>query len=1001
MKPNFALSLSFDSISLLRRAKTGWSVLGDVSFQKDNFTPKIVSLRKQALRLDPSAAQVKLVIPNEQIKYLTLARPKNALIDDIEALINNRLKTATPYQLSELRFDWATTQDRIFVAAVAIETLQEAEAFAQSCEFKPLGNVAIPPKDSFIGEVFFGTAEGDRRRMECDEQAIVILPNPKLIAAPAPTQTVQKPVAENPPETTADTLCNAQEADHDLVFRSQRNGAKPVEEYDPATASPPQTLIAPQVTLDPKYAASLMVSAPINIGKNAAKRLSHEFKSALQRTRLGLHSLRQLIINHIRSIDLSGPRRAVQQIKQELAKQANTIKQYRGELANQQQHLRRQWLTFLAKSQGDIKTWWQETQKTLELPEDLKRTIKPFWPVLLVAPVILAAVAIAAYSVYDSQITDRTNQLAAGKRDPDIISKAEVATLKTPPVEIKNLANPLQIPVDIPPKIAKLNPLLAPAQIALANSPSKPATVNIDDSFELDLSALNRLAPVEYFLAVDLLDEPTVGALKSPRVFNWQTLPSFERAAELASIEKPPGKPIGPVQPDGLSSLKQTMPEWPAAPMPPSAMRSDRFGTIYTAVRDPSVLGKDVTALPDSANLRPEGDFLMPFLGLSSHNPTIGHDTAALLRSIPIAPTPPADMGWDYLGDIYIASIDPPVEVYDAIALPDISNLTPEPNFIRPLDLSFATAALSLDDLKVVEKLSNSSATEDKIDDLSLRANTNSDATIVPQEVATLDARDLNPETQIPLDPALRTPLLTEVDLLADGSSPPEAQTLTTSDEAEVALLKPEVHSSPFIPDRPNMVPEPSAEDVPLLTVTGIPLVTVRPPQRPSSLKSPDQKEQEALAALAVLRPKVRPAEAVAAIKPLPFEQPLLASLRPKSRPLDLETTQGISFLSRLISTISEGDEAEVGSGAGTEPSNALVRKQATLKGALNLRRINLIGVFGTKSTRRALIRLKSGRRVMVEVGDRLDGGRVAAIAKNELRYIKSGENITLSLPRG
>lgn len=171
MKPNFALSLSFDSISLLQRAETGWSVLGDVNFQKDDLTPKIGRLRTQALSLDPTAAQVKLVIPNEQIKYLTLARPKNALIDDIEALINAHLKTATPYQLSELRFDWATTQDNIFVAAVAIETLQEAEAFAQSCEFKPLGNVAIPPKDSFIGEAFFGTAEGDRRRMECDEQA--------------------------------------------------------------------------------------------------------------------------------------------------------------------------------------------------------------------------------------------------------------------------------------------------------------------------------------------------------------------------------------------------------------------------------------------------------------------------------------------------------------------------------------------------------------------------------------------------------------------------------------------------------------------------------------------------------------------------------------------------------------------------------------------------------------------------------------------------------------
>ena len=271
----------------------------------------------------------------------------------------------------------------------------------------------------------------------------------------------------------------------------------------------------------------------------------------------------------------------------------------------------------------------------------------------------------------------------------------------------------------------------------------------------------------------------------------------------------------------------------------------------------------------------------------------------------------------------------------------------------------------------------------------------------MPQEIAALDTTKLAPEAQTPFDPSLRTPLSTEVDLLEDGSSPPDTQAVTTAEDGQVARLEANIQNLPSIPDLPNMVPEPSAEEVPLLTVTGIPLVTVRPPQRPSSLKSPDQKAQEALAALALLRPKVRPAEAVAAIKPLPFEQPLLASLRPKSRPLDLETTQGINFLSRLLSTISEGDEAEVGSGAGTEPSNALVRKQATLQRALDLRQINLIGVFGTKSTRRALIRLKSGRRVMVEVGDRLDGGRVAAIAKNELRYIKSGENITLSLPRG
>ena len=36
----------------------------------------------------------------------------------------------------------------------------------------------------------------------------------------------------------------------------------------------------------------------------------------------------------------------------------------------------------------------------------------------------------------------------------------------------------------------------------------------------------------------------------------------------------------------------------------------------------------------------------------------------------------------------------------------------------------------------------------------------------------------------------------------------------------------------------------------------------------------------------------------------------------------------------------------------------------------------------------------------MVEVGDRLDGGRVAAISDSELRYVKGGRNVVLKSPK-
>jgi Tfp pilus assembly protein PilP len=82
-------------------------------------------------------------------------------------------------------------------------------------------------------------------------------------------------------------------------------------------------------------------------------------------------------------------------------------------------------------------------------------------------------------------------------------------------------------------------------------------------------------------------------------------------------------------------------------------------------------------------------------------------------------------------------------------------------------------------------------------------------------------------------------------------------------------------------------------------------------------------------------------------------------------------------------------------------PSSASVARSATQTNAINLRKINLIGVYGTSSDRRALVRLSTGRYRKVKVGDRLDGGRVSAIGESELRYVKGSRSIVLALPKG
>jgi hypothetical protein len=136
----------------------------------------------------------------------------------------------------------------------------------------------------------------------------------------------------------------------------------------------------------------------------------------------------------------------------------------------------------------------------------------------------------------------------------------------------------------------------------------------------------------------------------------------------------------------------------------------------------------------------------------------------------------------------------------------------------------------------------------------------------------------------------------------------------------------------------------------------------------------------------------------------------LAISRRPAARPEDMARAieEAVAAVARLpdppvtedVAPEAEAEpEPEVASAAPRIPSTANVAKQATVANAINLRELNLIGVYGTPSERYALVRNPNGRYIKVGVGDRLDGGRVAAITGSELRYEKRGRMIVLELP--
>ncbi len=155
MKPSFALNFSNDGIGLLHRTAQGWMPVGSAALDDTALPETLGFLRDTALGLEPNGIGTALILPNEQVLYLTLDAPGPAprlRRTQIEAALDGR----TPYAVPDLVYDWSGSGPQVQVAVIARETLDEAEAFAAAHRFNPLTFVAIPPAGLFEGTVFFG-----------------------------------------------------------------------------------------------------------------------------------------------------------------------------------------------------------------------------------------------------------------------------------------------------------------------------------------------------------------------------------------------------------------------------------------------------------------------------------------------------------------------------------------------------------------------------------------------------------------------------------------------------------------------------------------------------------------------------------------------------------------------------------------------------------------------------------------------------------------------------
>ncbi len=150
MKPDVALSLSFDGIRLLVRTAEGATSLGEVSLDSPDLTGDLAALLRRGREAEVPWTGTTLLLPPEQVKVLALDGERG----EVEVL--KALDGTTPYSLADLVVDFRAAQGRTHVAAVARETLEEAEAFAAGHGFQPVRFAALLEAFGFPGEADFG-----------------------------------------------------------------------------------------------------------------------------------------------------------------------------------------------------------------------------------------------------------------------------------------------------------------------------------------------------------------------------------------------------------------------------------------------------------------------------------------------------------------------------------------------------------------------------------------------------------------------------------------------------------------------------------------------------------------------------------------------------------------------------------------------------------------------------------------------------------------------------
>jgi|GEM_PF-1023054 len=923
MKPDFALSLSADGIILYERAQSGWYNLGTVPFSSSDLSSALDDLRAKGANPD-TEIQCKLIIPDDQIRFLTIETgTANSETRFIQA--RAALEGATPYSVDELALDISEDGAFTHIAAVALETLAEAEAFGIEHKFTPVSFVATPSDQAFSGEPFFGTAQAALGiAVERDTQVLVDLGAPPPAIAPStpdeptpsadpdPVVETSSPLSETSAEANPDLEKDVEEEDATEKDETQTEATSdltrpedakpdspPAQETDVEDVSPPKEVSEEEATATSGFISRRAGSTP------AAAPEPHSVETHKPpKANIALGAAPTAAPTLAASSALGAAKRDIEPPKTAAAIPPAPVHDMPSVAAQ------------IAAMREAAKA--AAAPKPIEVPPVLQNKLHATAEQGKI-PEFDAAKFAAPPPQPPSSTGNTSTSTQIPPRETTLAATAEPAVGGKPRFLLVGLIGVL------------LLFMIAVATFALQSGDLELLKTEPEKSRIQPTAPLEPVPPSELSLPATLAPAATITEPAAPDL-SVEVLPN--------APSETPSAPTPTLPSQQIASLGDISPDTPAVPIPAPLRTEPLQSATVTPEQEDTPLDNKAEVLTSSLTEVPAQIARYAATGIWQTSP-----------KSPALPTQPKHE------KIYVASLDRTNLASDAVSLPlaPLYETDRHPNAVEPAPAVDAGAATSDDSFD--------------LDDRGLVKAT-PEGTLNPDGVMVFLGRPSNVPPQRPAQAQPEQPTEAAIASVPSGKRP---RARPTALQAEFERLEQE--------------------------------------------RERIQQEQTRLAALASKRPRTRPARLQIAVQqaleeavdqaPAPEvveEEPvqvasIAPSARPRSRPANFNR-----LVNRARREAERTPTVAVPAAAAItpqQPSSASATRQATVRGAINLRKVNLIGVSGTASNRRAIVRLPSGRLKRVGVGDTIDGGRVVAIGTDQLRYQKRGRDLTLAMPNG